>query len=72
MYGRWGFPDGGCHCASYQRARHIVFESNNGVDMARFHLMWTELGQNEALVCSFDNSRAATSWSTGALPALPV
>jgi len=53
-------------------ARHVVVEANNGVDMARLLLVWTELGPDAALVCSFDDRRAATSWATGALPALPV
>jgi len=52
------------------RSKRVVVEAKNGIDVARLLLVWTELGRDVALVCSFETRKAATSWVAGPVPAL--
>jgi len=52
------------------RYKRVVVEAKNGIDLARLLLVWTELGREVALVCSFETRKAATSWVAGPVSAL--
>jgi len=52
-------------------SRRVVADAKDPVDVARLLMAWSELDSDVALVRSFENRLAATTWATGPLPVLP-